>query len=202
MHGRVGAGMSTSANVTTSRIGRKAVIVPSGVEVKIQGEKFSAKGPKGQLAIALHPYVHVTIESNQITVKPNSDSKKVITGKNIKLYKSIAGTTRANINNVIHGVTHGFECKLILIGVGYRAQSKGKTLSLNLGFSHPTDFHVPEGITIETPSQTEIVVKGSNKEMVGKVAAEIRDIRPPEPYKGKGVRYFDEVIELKETKKK
>src|SRR5437868_5526140 len=194
--------MSTSANVTTSRVGRKPVVVPSGVEVKIQGEKLSAKGPKGQLAINLHPYVHVKVENNQISVLPNTDSKTVITGKNIKLYKSIAGTTRANINNVIHGVTQGFECKLTLIGVGYRAQSKGKILSLNLGFSHPTDFNVPDGITIETPTQTEIIVKGSNKELVGKVASDLRSIRLPEPYQGKGVRYFDEVIELKETKKK
>jgi large subunit ribosomal protein L6 len=194
--------MSTSANVTTSRIGRKAVTVPAGVEIKIQGEKLSAKGPKGQLAISLHPYVNVTVETNQISVTPNAESRKIITGKNIKLYKSIAGTIRANIYNVIHGVTHGFECKLVLIGVGYRAQSKGKVLSLSLGYSHPTDYNVPEGITIETPTQTEILIKGSNKELVGKVGAEIRDIRPPEPYKGKGVRYFDEVIELKETKKK
>lgn len=194
--------MSTSTNATTSRIGRKPVIVPAGVEVKIQGEKLSVKGPKGQLAISLHPYVHVSVESNQISVTPNAESRKVITGKNIKLYKSIAGTIRANINNVIHGVTHGFECKLVLIGVGYRAQSKGKILSLSLGYSHPTDYNVPDGITIETPTQTEIIIKGSNKELVGKVGAEIRDVRPPEPYKGKGVRYFNEVIELKETKKK
>lgn len=194
--------MSTSANVKTSRIGRKPVVIPAGVEIKIQGEKLSAKGPKGQLAIALHSYVHVAVEKNEISVTPNTESRKVITGKNVKLYRSIAGTVRANIYNVIHGVTHGFECKLVLIGVGYRAQSKGKVLSLSLGFSHPTDFNVPEGITIETPTQTEIVIKGSNKELVGKVGAEIRDIRPPEPYKGKGVRYYNEVIELKETKKK
>jgi len=194
--------MSTSMNVTRSRVGRKAVVIPANVEVKIKDKQLTAKGPKGQLSVSLHPYVHVAVETNQISVTPNAESATVITGKNIRLYKSIAGTMRANINNVIHGVTHGFECKLTLIGVGYRAQSKGKILSLSLGFSHPTDFHVPEGITIETPTQTEIIIKGSNKELVGKVGAEIRAIRPPEPYKGKGVRYFDEVIELKETKKK
>lgn len=194
--------MSTSANARTSRIGRKPVVVPAGVEVKIQGEQISVKGPKGQLSMPLHPFVHVAIESNLIKVTPNAETRKTITGKGIKLYKSIAGTMRAKIHNVIHGVTQGFESKLVLVGVGYRAQGKGKILSLSLGFSHPTDFNVPEGVTIETPTQTEILVKGSSKELVGKVAAEIRAIRSPEPYKGKGVRYANEVIELKETKKK
>lgn len=194
--------MSTSMNARTSRIGRKPVIVPSGVEVKIQNRSMSVKGPKGQLSIVLHPYVDVTLDKNEIKVQPNSESKKIITGKSIKLYKSIAGTVRANINNVIHGVSQGFERKLVLVGVGYRAQAKGKVLALSLGFSHPTDFAVPEGVTIETPTQTEIMIKGANKEIVGLVAAQIRSIRGPEPYKGKGVRYANEVIELKETKKK
>jgi len=194
--------MSTSANVTTSRIGRKPVVVPSGVEVKIHGKQLSVKGPKGHLSIELHPFVDVTFESNEIKVQPNAGARDLITGKSIKLYKSIAGTVRANINNVIHGVAHGFERKLTLVGVGYRAQAKGKVLGLSLGFSHPTDFAVPEGVTIETPTQTEIVIKGANKEIVGLVAAQIRRIRGPEPYKGKGVRYSDEVIEIKETKKK
>lgn len=191
-----------SASVLTSRIGRKPVAVPSGVEVKLQDHKLSVKGPKGQLVIALHPYVEVSVDKNEIKVQPNTDGKQIITGPNSKLYRSIAGTTRANIFNVIHGVTAGFERKLVLVGVGYRAQAKGKILALSLGFSHPTDFNVPEGITIETPSQTEILVKGVNKELVGLVAAKIRSIRGPEPYKGKGVRYANEVIELKETKKK
>lgn len=194
--------MSTSTNVRTSRIGRKPIVVPSGVEVKIQGQQLMVKGPKGHLSVYLHPFVHVTLDDGQLKVSPNSEKRDVMTGKSIKLYKSIAGTVRANISNVIHGVSQGFECKLVLVGVGYRAQSKGKILSLNLGFSHPTDFHVPEGITIETPTQTEILIKGANKELVGQVGAQIREIRPPEPYKGKGVRYFNEVIELKETKKK
>ncbi|VVC75174.1 50S ribosomal protein L6 [Aquicella siphonis] len=194
--------MTTSSSVPTSRVGRKPVVIPAGVEVKLQGLMLSVKGPKGQLSVPLHPFVHVSVESNEIKVQPNSKTQGVITGKSVKLYKSIAGTMRANINNVIHGVTQGFERKLLLVGVGYRAQAKGKILSLSLGFSHPTDFSVPEGITIETPTQTEIVIKGSNKEMVGLVAAQIRQIRGPEPYKGKGVRYANEVIEIKETKKK
>lgn len=188
--------------MSTSRIGRKPVTVPSGVEIKIQDQKLSVKGPKGHLTITLHPFVHVTVESNQIKVHPNSENERTITGSSNKLYRSIAGTVRANIYNIIHGVTHGFERKLALVGVGYRAQAKGKVLSLSLGFSHPTDFSVPEGVIVETPTQTEIVIKGVNKELVGQVAAKIRSIRGPEPYKGKGVRYVNEVIELKETKKK
>jgi large subunit ribosomal protein L6 len=189
------------ANVT-SRVGRKPVVVPTGVEIKIQNENFSAKGPKGQLSLKLHPFVKVILEGGQVKVTPNRDENQVITGAGTKLYRSIAGTMRAKINNLIHGVAHGFERKLTLVGVGYRAQIKGKVLSLSLGYSHPTDFNLPEGVVIETPTQTEIIIKGSNKDLVGQVAAKIRSIRGPEPYKGKGVRYFDEVIELKETKKK
>ena len=132
---------------------------------------------------------------------PNTDSDHVV-GKRIKLYRSIAGTVRANIFNAIHGVSEGFVRSLQLVGVGYKAQSKGKVLSLNLGYSHPTDFSVPEGIVIETPTPTEIVVRGVNKELVGLVAANIRKVRSPEPYKGKGVRYANEIIVIKETKKK
>jgi large subunit ribosomal protein L6 len=188
--------------MSTSRIGRKPVTVPAGVEIKLQKQALSVKGPKGQLSVAIHPFVVVTQEDGEIKVHPNTECETVITGSGNKLYRSIAGTTRANIYNVIHGVTSGFERKLVLIGVGYRAQAKGKVLSLSLGFSHPTDFNVPEGITIETPTQTEIVIKGMKKEQVGLVAAKIRSIRGPEPYKGKGVRYANEVIELKETKEK
>lgn len=191
-----------TTTTSTSRIGRKPVAVPSGVEVKLHDKKLSVKGPKGNLTIEIHPFVSVTVDKSEIKVHPNNQDDHVITGKSTKLYRSIAGTTRASINNVIHGVTHGFERKLLLVGVGYRAQAKGKVLSLSLGYSHPTDFNVPEGVTIETPSQTEILVKGANKELVGLVAANIRKIRGPEPYKGKGVRYANEVIEIKETKKK
>ncbi|HEX4045068.1 MAG TPA: 50S ribosomal protein L6 [Gammaproteobacteria bacterium] len=185
-----------------SRVGRKPVTVPAGVEIKMQGQQLSVKGPKGHLSANVHPFVRVTIENSEIKIHPNAERNQNITGLRKKLYRSIAGTTRANIYNLVHGVTQGFECKLILIGVGYRAQSKGKTLSLSLGFSHPTDFSVPEGVTIETPSQTEIIIKGMDKQKVGQVAASIRKIRGPEPYKGKGVRYAGEVVVLKETKKK
>lgn len=188
--------------MSTSRIGRKPVKVPSGVEVKIQDQKLLAKGPKGQLSIKLHPFVHVTLESNEIKVHPNTERENLITGPATKLYRAIAGTVRSVIYNTVQGVAQGFERRLVLVGVGYRAQAKGKILSLSLGYSHPTDFPVPEGVTIETPTPTEIIVKGINKELVGLVAAKIRRVRGPEPYKGKGVRYIDEVIELKETKKK
>lgn len=187
---------------STSRVGRLPVAVPAGVDVKIKDLVLTAKGPKGLLSLKLHPFVHVALEDGHINVTLNDVSDKLVTGSNVRLYKSIAGTTRANINNTIHGVTHGFEKKLTLVGVGYRAQSKGKVVSLSLGFSHPTEFPVPEGITIETPTQTEIVIKGSSKELVGLVAANIRSIRSPEPYKGKGIRYSDEHVEIKETKKK
>ena len=186
----------------TSRIGRKPIPVPSGVDVKIQDGKLSVKGPKGLLSLSLHPYVHVTLDDGYIKVHPNTNADQIITGAGVKLQKSIAGTIRATINNYIQGVTQGFESRLSLVGVGYRAQAKGKTLSLTLGFSHPLDFSVPEGVTIETPTQTEIIIKGVNKELVGLVASQIRSKRSPEPYKGKGVRYLNEVIILKETKKK
>ncbi len=187
---------------TTSRIGRKPVVIPAGVELKINnGESLSAKGPKGSLAVPLHPYVDVALENSELTVKVKTGLSGM-TGPKKKLQASIAGTTRANIHNVVHGVSKGFERKLLLVGVGYRAQAKGDVLSLSLGFSHPMEFAVPAGVTVETPVQTEIVVKGPDNKLVGLVAAKIRAIRPPEPYKGKGVRYADEVIEIKETKKK
>ncbi len=188
--------------MSTSRIGRKPVVIPTGVEVKINDQKLIAKGPKGQLSMSLHEYVHVTTEGNEIKVHSNNENARTITGASKKLYRSIVGSIRARIHNLVHGVSEGFECKLMLVGVGYRAQAKGKVLSLSLGFSHPTDFHLPEGVAVETPTQTEIIVKGIDKELVGLVAAQIRDIRGPEPYKGKGVRYANEVIEIKETKKK
>lgn len=188
--------------MTTSRIGRKPVVVPAGVDIKIHDGQFTAKGSKGQLSMPLHEFVVVTKEGSEINVRLNTDENQIITGKRIKLYRAIAGTVRANIFNLVHGVSQGFERKLSMVGVGYRAQAKGKVLSLSLGFSHPTDYDVPEGITIETPTQTEILIKGADKQKVGLVASEIRKIRSPEPYKGKGVRYADEVVEIKETKKK
>jgi large subunit ribosomal protein L6 len=195
--------MSTSTSTsTTSRIARKPIAIPSGVEIKLQGRQLSIKGPKGHATIAVHPFVKVALEKDHIKVELAAKKTKDITGAKGKLYRAIAGTVRANISNSIQGITHGFERRLALVGVGYRAQAKGKVLSLSLGFSHPTDFSVPEGIVVETPTQTDIVIKGANKELVGLVAAKIRNIRGPEPYKGKGVRYANEVIELKETKKK
>jgi large subunit ribosomal protein L6 len=188
--------------ITTSRIGRKPVAIPAGVDVKIQGEQMLVKGPKGHVTLPLHPFVKVTLADGFLNVAPDAEKRKNITGINIKLYRSIAGTIRANINNCLHGVSQGFERRLTLVGVGYRAQAKGNIVALSLGFSHPTNYSVPEGITVETPTQTEIVIKGASKELVGQVASQIRSIRSPEPYKGKGVRYSNEKVLIKETKKK
>ncbi len=186
----------------TSRVGRKPVAIPAGVDVKLQNDELQMKGPKGTLSINVHPFVKVTIENQEVKVTMNDDGDDVITGAKKKLFRSIIGTVRANISNSIQGVSQGFERKLQLVGVGYRAQAQGKVLNLSLGYSHPTPFNVPEGVTVETPTQTEILVKGPCKIVVGQVAAKIRSVRPPELYKGKGVRYANEVIELKETKKK
>ncbi len=188
--------------VTTSRIGRKPVVIPSGVDIKIQGDEMIVKGSKGLIHVALHQFVKVTVADGLISIAPDAEKRKNITGINIKLYRSIAGTVRANIFNGIHGVSQGFERRLSLVGVGYRAQAKGKIVALSLGFSHPTDYDIPEGITVETPTQTEIIIKGASKELVGQVASQIRSIRGPEPYKGKGVRYLNEKVVIKETKKK
>ena len=174
-----------------SRIANKPIPVPSGVDIKLDGQNVRAKGSKGEMELTVHPSVAVVQEDGVLSVKAN-DSDSV----------AMAGTMRSLINNLVVGVSQGFERKLELVGVGYRAQAKGKTLNLSLGFSHPVDYPVPEGITIETPSQTEIVVKGFDKQKVGQVSAEIRAYRPPEPYKGKGVKYADERIVRKEAKKK
>jgi large subunit ribosomal protein L6 len=187
--------------VATSRIGRKPIDVPNGVQVTITTDGLVVKGPKGTLSMPLSQYVSVAYNDNQLTVSPCVEGA-VITGKSKKLSKSIVGTTRATASNIIKGVSDGLQKKLLLVGVGYRAQVKGTSLSLSLGFSHPADFEIPEGITIETPTQTEIIIKGMDAQKVGQVAAKIRSLRPPEPYKGKGVRYSDEVVEIKETKKK
>lgn len=188
--------------MTTSRVGRKPVAIPAGVEIKVQGQELHIKGPKGHLNMPLHPAVMVQVEDGAIKVRPSSEIGYCRSGSGSKLNRSISGTARADIANYVHGVTKGFERKLVLVGVGYRAQVKGKELHLTVGFSHPVSIKAPEGITIETPSQTEITVKGVDKHLVGHVASKIRDVRPPELYKGKGIRYVDEVIILKETKKK
>ncbi|GAB6067958.1 50S ribosomal protein L6 [Methylothermus subterraneus] len=176
-----------------SRIAKKPVLVPKGVEVSLEGKKLSVKGAKGNLSQSIPDAVEVQLGDGVINVRYRQDAKQA---------KAMAGTLRALINNMVAGVHQGFEKKLVLQGVGYRAQAQGKQLTLTLGFSHPIVYEVPPGITIETPSQTEIIVKGADKQQVGQVAADIRAYRPPEPYKGKGVRYADEYVVKKEAKKK
>jgi large subunit ribosomal protein L6 len=176
-----------------SRIANKPIEMPSGVDVKVDGQTISAKGPKGELSITVHNDVTFEQNDNVLTFKAAKDDKSAV---------AMTGTMRSLVNNIVTGVSQGFEKRLNLVGVGYRAQSKGKVLNLSLGFSHPIDYDVPDGITIETPSQTEIVVTGCDKQKVGQVSAEIRAYRPPEPYKGKGVKYSDEQIIRKEAKKK
>ncbi len=173
-----------------SRVAKNPIKLPSGVDLKINGSQLSVKGPKGNLALVLHPAVSFDENDGEYMVKTES-SKDL----------AMAGTFRALVNNMVTGVSTGFQKKLQLVGVGYRAQVQGKNLNLALGFSHPINFATPEGITIETPSQTEIIVSGCDKQKVGQVAAEIRAYRPPEPYKGKGVRYADERVVRKEAKK-
>lgn len=188
--------------MTTSRVGRKPVIVPAGVDIKMQGNDLFIKGPKGQITLPVHPAVLIEIEKDHLNVQSAAGRAYCRSGSGSRLNKSITGTVRAKIANMVQGVSEGFERKLLLIGVGYRAQMKGKILNLTIGYSHPVNFTVPEGITIETPTQTEIIIKGMDKHLIGHVAATIRELRPPELYKGKGIRYSNEVIILKETKKK
>ncbi|MDH5190147.1 MAG: 50S ribosomal protein L6 [Gammaproteobacteria bacterium] len=177
-----------------SRIAKNPIAIPSGVEVSINGQDVAVKGSKGNLSQNIHDAVEIMKEDNVLKFVPRDNDGKP--------NWAMAGTMRAIVSNMVTGVSQGFERKLELVGVGYRAQAKGKTLELTLGFSHPVKFPVPEGITIETPSQTEILVKGVDKQLVGEVSAKIRAYRPPEPYKGKGVRYSDEVVVRKEAKKK
>ena len=176
-----------------SRIAKEPVQLPSGVEFNRSGSAVTVKGSNGTLSMELNSEVELSQEDNVLSVKPRSGSR---------FSTAIAGTTRSLLANMVQGVSQGFEKKLQLVGVGYRAQAQGKKLNLTLGFSHPIVFDVPEGITVETPSQTEILVKGADKQKVGQAAAEIRRYRPPEPYKGKGVRYADERVVMKEAKKK
>ncbi|MBL4712254.1 MAG: 50S ribosomal protein L6 [Gammaproteobacteria bacterium] len=176
-----------------SRIAKKPVEIVSGVEVTINGQTVSVKGKQSNLSINLHDAVSVKQEDGVLTFAPNDNSKGSM---------AMAGTMRSLVNNMIIGVTEGFARQLQLVGVGYRAKVQGNVLDLSLGFSHPVKYAIPEGISIETPSQTEINVKGADKQKVGQVCAEIRAYRPPEPYKGKGVRYSDERVIRKEAKKK
>jgi len=171
----------------------KPITIPSGVTVSVTGQSVSVKGSKGAADYDIHPSVEMFQEGEDIRMAPRDNTRNTL---------AMVGTMRSLVNNMMTGVSAGYEKKLELVGVGYRAQAKGKVLNLTLGFSHPIDYNVPEGITIETPSQTEVVVKGTDKQLVGQVAADIRSYRPPEPYKGKGVKYADERIIRKEAKKK
>jgi large subunit ribosomal protein L6 len=176
-----------------SRVAKKPVVLPKGVTTTTDGQTVTVKGAKGALSLPLRAGLSVVQEGSELRVESAQVDNET---------RMHAGSLRAHIANLVEGVSKGYERKLELVGVGYRAQAQGKTLNLTLGFSHPVAYDAPEGITIETPSQTEIVIKGADKQRVGQVAADIRGFRPPEPYKGKGVRYSGERIELKETKKK
>ena len=176
-----------------SRIAKKPIEIPSTVTVTVDGQKLSAKGPKGELSMTVHNIVNFEQNDNALSFAPSNEEKSSM---------AMTGTMRSLANNIVIGVTEGFQKKLTLVGVGYRGQATPKMLNLSLGFSHPIEYPVPEGITIEMPSQTEIIVSGCDKQRVGQVSAEIRAFRPPEPYKGKGVKYSDETIIRKEAKKK
>lgn len=176
-----------------SRIAKAPVELPSGVEFSQEGSVVTLKGGKGSLSLELNTEVELTLEDNALKVQPRSGSR---------FAGAVAGTMRALLANMVDGVTNGFERKLELVGVGYRAQAQGGKLNLTLGFSHPVVYKIPDGVSVETPSQTEVVIKGVDKQQVGQVAAEIRGFRPPEPYKGKGVRYAGEHVVTKEAKKK
>lgn len=176
-----------------SRIAKNPIPIPKGVEAILGENQITVKGSKGTLTTSLHPLIEAVLADGIITIVYNRDNQQE---------NALAGTIRANIANMVTGVSSGYERKLTMVGVGYRAQAKGQAVSLSLGFSHPVEFVAPAGITIETPSQTEILIRGCDKQQVGQVAANIRAYRSPEPYKGKGVRYSDEQIVKKEAKKK
>ena len=174
-----------------SRIAKNPVDLPSGVEVKMSGRNIQVKGPKGELSLDLHPTVDMVHEENQLRLAATTEDSAM----------AMAGTMRALVSNMVTGVSVGYEKKLTIVGVGYRAQAQGNSLNLSLGFSHPVVYQIAKGVSVETPSQTEIVVSGTDKQLVGQTAAEIRRFRPPEPYKGKGVRYADEQVRRKQAKK-
>ena len=174
-----------------SRVAKNPVDLPSGVEVKMSGRNIQVKGPKGELSLDLHPTVDMVHEDNQLRLAATTEDSAM----------AMAGTMRALVSNMVTGVSVGYEKKLTIVGVGYRAQAQGNTLNLSLGFSHPVVYQIAKGVSVETPSQTEVVVSGTDKQLVGQTAAEIRRFRPPEPYKGKGVRYADEQVRRKQAKK-
>lgn len=176
-----------------SRVANNPVPLPSGVEVKLDGQQINVKGSRGAMEFSVHPQVQVVQDGGEIKVAARGGARSA---------RALAGTTRALVNNMVIGVSEGFEKRLTIQGVGYRAQVQGRKLNLQLGFSHPVEFEIPDGVEAQTPSQTEIVLSGVDKQLIGQVAAEIRSFRPPEPYKGKGVRYSDERVRRKEAKKK
>ena len=176
-----------------SRIGNQPINIPSGVTVDINNDRLNIKGPKGTLGLTIPRPIKVNVDDNNINVERPSSDKPI---------KALHGLSKSLIANCVLGVSEGFQKSLEIVGVGYRAKAQGAKLDLTLGFSHPVSYEVPEGVTVETPSQTEILVKGIDRQAVGQVAADLRRFRPPEPYKGKGVRYSDERISLKEAKKK
>lgn len=176
-----------------SRVANSPVEVPAAVSVTLKGQDLTVKGSKGTLALTVHGNVEVKQDGNVLSFSARDGAKQS---------RALAGTTRALVNNMVVGATDGFEKKLQLVGVGYRVKAEGKTVNLSLGFSHPVNYSLPEGVTAETPSQTDLVLKSADKQLLGQVAAEIRAFRPPEPYKGKGVRYADENVRRKEAKKK
>ncbi len=176
-----------------SRVGKQAVAIPQGVEVALQADSISVKGALGALSQGLNPLVKVESADGKLSFTPVNDSRDA---------SAMCGTLRQLVNNMVNGVSKGFEKKLNLIGVGYKAAAQGNKLNLAVGYSHPVNFDMPEGITVVTPTPTEIVIKGADRQRVGQIASEVRAVRPPEPYKGKGIRYADEKVVIKETKKK
>ena len=176
-----------------SRVGKMPVTVPQGVDVSIKADQISVKGAGGSLSVAANSLVTVQQDGGKLTFVPANDSREA---------NAMSGTMRQLVNNMVVGVTKGFEKKLTLVGVGYKAQAQGAKLNLAVGYSHPVNIEMPAGIKVETPAPTEIIIKGADRQRVGQIAAEIRAVRPPEPYKGKGIRYSDERITIKETKKK
>ena len=176
-----------------SRVGKSPVSIPAGVDVSIKDDQISVKGSGGTLSLAQNALVKVSSNDGKLSFEPVNDSREA---------NAMSGTMRQLVNNMVQGVSKGFEKKLTLIGVGFKAAASGSKLNLNVGFSHPVNFEMPAGITVATPTPTEVVIKGADRQVVGQLAAEIRAVRPPEPYKGKGIRYADEKVVIKETKKK
>ena len=176
-----------------SRVGKMPVVVPQGVDVAMKNDQINVKGALGALALMQNSLVTITNDAGKLTFAPANDSREA---------NAMSGTMRQLVNNMVTGVTKGFEKKLNLVGVGYKAQAQGAKLNLTVGYSHPVVMDMPAGITVATPTPTEVVIKGSDRQRVGQIAAEVRAVRPPEPYKGKGIRYSDEKITIKETKKK